>query len=682
MFDFDANIQKMISCFFTDNYFYICFFTKRNLKLAIYVYNPLNNDKKEHDIYPFSEAKEKRFYKGIHLKGEIGFFSYFENDGYSPTFSLYTIKPDKNIEIYKTYSGITVSKNTFLNTELVCDLIKLNNNTVIFISFSTDQIGLHILAFSLYDNDNYMNIRYFYINVWEENGIKFYCDLRLSLFNNFLLMAFSHCDQEICSESQTDGYEHFSSLIFFNYPNINNPYLDIMEYIYPYNKNIQDEIIIDFEKYVVIENNLFGYVFKGTKIISYPNELNLILNENNLQNGNTVSANENVTLKFNSIGFYSKGNYNIEIAFIVTEPDFGTHNDHLESIDQIRGNALEDEELYFTKYEYIGKNSDLKVILLKDLTNECTMDKCSLCYEEDRENCVTCRYDFDYNEETKIKTCHNIETQKIEQIPTTILISETTQIPETTHILTETPKTTETLRTTNQKIIDEIITTEIIHENSSSCGIVKIISGKCHSKLTSDQLKKLYEDLKSHISENASEIIATENVIFQISSLSEQKENDNTNISSTDLGECEKILKNNSGLTEEDELIVYKIDIKNEDLSFTYVQYEIYNPKNLEDPMSLDACEDVSIIVNVPVKLDENTQTIYNRLSKSGYNLFDLEDDFYNDICSTYTTNYGTDLTLSDRKKVIYDTSGDITMCQEGCTFQSYNLTTRKSQCD
>ena len=148
------------------------------------------------------------------------------------------------------------------------------------------------------------------------------------------------------------------------------------------------------------------------------------------------------------------------------------------------------------------------------------------------------------------------------------------------------------------------------------------------------------------------------------------------------MGECEKILKNNSGLTEEDELIVYNIDIKNEDLSFTYVQYEIYNPKNLEDPMSLDACEDVSIIVNVPVRLDENNQTLYNRLSKSGYNLFDLEDDFYNDICSTYTTNYGTDLTLSDRKKVIYDTNGDITMCQEGCTFQSYNLTTRKSQCD
>ena len=105
----------------------------------------------------------------------------------------------------------------------------------------------------------------------------------------------------------------------------------------------------------------------------------------------------------------------------------------------------------------------------------------------------------------------------------------------------------------------------------------------------------------------------------------------------------------------------------------TYVQYEIYNPQTSQI-MSLDVCEDVSITVNVPVNLDESTQSIYNRLSKSGYNLFDLEDDFYNDICSTYTTENGTDLTLADRKNIIYDTNGNITMCQEGCTFQSYNL--------
>ena len=126
---------------------------------------------------------------------------------------------------------------------------------------------------------------------------------------------------------------------------------------------------------------------------------------------------------------------------------------------------------------------------------------------------------------------------------------------------------------------------------------------------------------------------------------------------------------------------MYKIDIKNDDLSITYVQYEIYNPKTLKI-MSLEDCKDILISIKVPVNLDEITQTIYDSLNQLGYNLFDINDNFYNDICSTYTTENGTDLTLSDRKKIIYDNKGDFTMCQEGCTFQEYNLTTKKSQCD
>ena len=113
----------------------------------------------------------------------------------------------------------------------------------------------------------------------------------------------------------------------------------------------------------------------------------------------------------------------------------------------------------------------------------------------------------------------------------------------------------------------------------------------------------------------------------------------------------------------------------------TYVQYEIYNPYTLE-LISLNICESNSITIKAPVKLDEDLDTIYKSLNNSGYNLFDLNDSFYNDICSTYTTGNGTDLTLVDRKNIIYDNNGNISMCQEGCTFQSYNLTSKKATCD
>ena len=217
--------------------------------------------------------------------------------------------------------------------------------------------------------------------------------------------------------------------------------------------------------------------------------------------------------------------------------------------------------------------------------------------------------------------------------------------------------------------------------NISKCSNDEILSKKFDFKLSNEQIQSFYDDIKNNINVNSSKIILTKNAIFQISSLRKQKNEENLNISSIDLGECEKILKNTSGLLDNEDLIIYKIDLKNEDETMTYIQYEIYNPRTLE-LISLDPCKNISITIDVPISLNENTQSIYNSLNQLGYNLFDLTDDFYNDICSTYTTENGTDLTLADRKNLIYDSNGKITMCQEGCNFQLYNLTTKKSQCD
>ena len=96
----------------------------------------------------------------------------------------------------------------------------------------------------------------------------------------------------------------------------------------------------------------------------------------------------------------------------------------------------------------------------------------------------------------------------------------------------------------------------------------------------------------------------------------------------------------------------------------------------------MHSCKDINIIVNVPVNLDSNTISLYDSLSESGYNLFDSEDDFYNDICSTYTSSNGTDIILEDRKKQVFSLSGNITICQTGYEFELYNKTTKKAKCD
>ena len=222
--------------------------------------------------------------------------------------------------------------------------------------------------------------------------------------------------------------------------------------------------------------------------------------------------------------------------------------------------------------------------------------------------------------------------------------------------------------------------------NMKSCTNLEIIKNKCSSgSMKNEQIGEIFNEIKDNILtqdyKGEDTVIQTENVIFQISTLEGQKNSLNPNISTIDLGECENILKKQYNLTNKDSLIVVKTDIKSEDLSATYVQYEIYDPNTLKQ-LNLSYCQDVKITVNIPVNLDSDTMSLYDSLSGSGYNLFNAEDDFYNDICAVYTSANGTDMTLEDRKKEIFSMSGNITMCQSGCEFEYYNITTRRAKCD
>ena len=128
-------------------------------------------------------------------------------------------------------------------------------------------------------------------------------------------------------------------------------------------------------------------------------------------------------------------------------------------------------------------------------------------------------------------------------------------------------------------------------------------------------------------------------------------------------------------------MIIFKTDIKQEDLSSTYVQYEVYDPIDLKK-LNLEVCEEVEITINVQVNLNSSIESIFNSLSQSGYNLCNENDSFYQDICATYTSVDGTDIILADRKKDIYSTGQSLSMCQTGCILKSYNTTTKKANCD
>ena len=616
--------QRIVSCFFTEKSLYICFYLNINKKLRIKVYDSDFSRSVETSFYDPSSYQSDIFFKGIHFKGEIGFFIYFKENNNYPTFSILQCKDDKSMTTYLNYDNIDINKYTFNTDHLLNDINILNNFQICYIAPTYEKSYFQIIIITLYKSDSLMNIRYYKIEMWTTYKTKIFLDIKSALYKNYISLAFSHCSQIYCSDPHSDG--HNSSLIIFSYPNSTDFSLDIIPLLLATNKKIENDLSFNLEGSINIENNLFGYIFKGTIIMNYPTGLNFL----NITNGNIINIesiilkNENISLSFETHNNYTKKDYVFKYAYVIEEPDYDDTENFIDDIDETYGNNIENEKNYYKKFEYIGRTSYFTLKISEDLITDCNDESCELCFTN--YTCVTCAYEYTFNNNNKSCLQKNI--------------------------------------------------------NLGECSTKEIIEGKCKNKnINNDKIKEIYDLLKRRISSNSNEFIETKNAIFQMTSLEMQEKINNSNISSIDLRECENIIKIEEGLSENDSLLILKLDIKNDDLSSTYVQYEIYNPKTL-DVIPLDICLAISILINSPLSLDENIKTMYNNLNQSGYNLFNLNDSFYNDICSTYTTENGTDLILIDRKNIIFDSIGNVSICQKGCTFNFLNLTTNKVGCN
>ena len=81
-------------------------------------------------------------------------------------------------------------------------------------------------------------------------------------------------------------------------------------------------------------------------------------------------------------------------------------------------------------------------------------------------------------------------------------------------------------------------------------------------------------------------------------------------------------------------LIILKIDYNKTGLLIPIIGYEIYHPRN-KSKLDLSYCQKSSINYSIPVSIDEDNLFKYNPNS-----------EYYNDECSTYTTENGTDILL------------------------------------
>ena len=600
------------------------------------------------------------FNKCIHLRDNIGIFIYYLNhdDNSFPFISIedIDIKTGFNTLFNFNLEEIT-DEYQFNGYPHLNDLVKINNKRFSYLSPSNDKRILYIILFDLYNNKENINIRYYKIRLYDFYHFKIYSDISSIAYNNFLAITMSVCNSLQC-DNKTDSF--FTSLLFFSYYNSSDFKINITSYFSNFENdenNDNDNITIPFPNNIKIDNNIFGYqISEKIKIISIPNEIKLyLINENKekteIKVDDEINPNNiNLTISPKHDTIKNNNTYFIEYQYKYTDPDYDTFNNYPDKIVSYPENSTIDDQ----REEF---NNDIKIHFSKSLKIEFKLcnENCKTCKIIGKSNnltrCEECfeKWHFFYDERTKSKTC----------------------FPECS------------------KEYPFMILGESV-KCSDVCDYDDIKNGKCFLDNTDIESLKLVYSLLSNIISNEYNnedaiLKSDEGISFHLTNTLNEKEklykekNNYYNLSIIDLGNCESKLKERNGIPGNISLIFLKFESYYENSAIKNVQYEIYNPITRQKISDLSPCQNDIIDIYIPTNLDNETLIIYEDLKNQGYDIYNPNDTFYNDICTKYTSINNTDLTLNDRKSIFYDNQ---IFCQENCQYNGINLDIMHAKCE
>ena len=135
------------------------------------------------------------------------------------------------------------------------------------------------------------------------------------------------------------------------------------------------------------------------------------------------------------------------------------------------------------------------------------------------------------------------------------------------------------------------------------------------------------------------------------------------------LGECEEKLKEHYNISEDESLYLLRIDVEQVGMRVGSFEYEVMYPiedNNLKK-LNLTICKDVKIDISVPMNITGDLEK-YNSSSP-----------YYNDICYISDSDEGKDISLNDRKQEYIN--NNMSVCEQGCDFVSYNYELQKAVC-
>ena len=325
------NLGDSLSCFITtETYSTICCYleltpkAEDNNNFCILALNEKLEDPKSSCFSNYVTTVGNTFLKCIHLKGEAGAFTYFNSNNIPIILLKKYNKTRKNFDNYLTrhyYLRLDLyTKNDiyFNNYCLKNDFIKITENKLCFITSSNTNDTLYISILNIFELKDVI-IRYYSINIFKLNNYKILLDMRGHLYKNYIALAFSYCRSEICFTDRQG--EHFSAFLLFSYPGQKQSKLSIEEYLLDHNDIKINNLLLDFKNISMVDNNLFGYEYKGIK-----------LKENKCDKINILSSITNQPIENDLLVEEEK--IKIKFKYILTEPSYENYTNYVEEDNQ------------------------------------------------------------------------------------------------------------------------------------------------------------------------------------------------------------------------------------------------------------------------------------------------------------------------------------------------------------
>ena len=143
-----------------------------------------------------------------------------------------------------------------------------------------------------------------------------------------------------------------------------------------------------------------------------------------------------------------------------------------------------------------------------------------------------------------------------------------------------------------------------------------------------------------------------------------------------DFNECKDILIQDNNLPINSTLTVLQIEIsKKNDFALTdQIEYAVFYENR--NQLDLSICKEIKINYEIKNKSKIDIDKI-NEFKENGIDIFNINDNFFNDICFPYSIN-NSDIVLKDRKLEIYQ---NYSLCDNSCEYDGINTTSMRISC-